>query len=76
MTLMEPWQPNIYDNRDDFNFPIVKYPFLDSNIRHILPMVFTCRSWFDIREPVIFIKIFYIDLSVNEEASQSMFHRN
>jgi len=22
----------LYDKRDDFNFPIVNYPFLDSNI--------------------------------------------
>jgi len=35
----------LYDKRDDFNFPIVNYPFLD------------------IREPVILIRIFYIDIS-------------
>jgi len=25
----------LYDKRDDFNFPIVNYPFLDSNIPSI-----------------------------------------
>jgi len=53
----------LYDKRDDFNFHIVNYPSLDSKIPHLLHMVFTCRSWFDIREPVILIRIFYIDLS-------------
>jgi len=61
----------IYDKRDDFNFPVVNCPFLDSNI----PSSPACRGWFDIREPVIHIAIFYI-CHVNEEASQSSFHRN
>jgi len=53
----------LYDKRDDFNFTIVNYPFLDSNIPSSPVLVFTCRSCFDIQEPVIRIKIFYVDLS-------------
>jgi len=32
-----------YDKRDDFNFPIVNYPFLDSNIPSS-PAYVVCRS--------------------------------
>jgi len=35
---------NLYDKRGDFNFPIVNYPFLKSNTRHLLHMVFSCCS--------------------------------
>jgi len=38
-------------------------PFSTVISRHLLHMVFTCRSWFNIREPVILIRIFNIDLS-------------
>jgi len=34
----------LYDIRYDFNFPIVNYPFLDSNIPSSPALVFTCRS--------------------------------
>jgi len=54
----------LYDKCDYVNFPIVNYPFLDNdwinrfNVvpvstvtpRHLLHMLFTCQSWFDIRE--------------------------
>jgi len=52
---------NLYDKRDDFNFLIVSYPFLDS-ICHLLHIVFTRRSLINIRESVIPINIPYIDL--------------
>jgi len=31
--------------------------------RRLLHVVFACRGWFDIREPVILVGIFCIDLS-------------
>jgi len=34
----------LYDKRGDFNFPIVNYSFLKSNIPSTLHIVFTCRS--------------------------------
>jgi len=39
---------------------IIRFSIVTSRLLHV---VFTCRSWFDIREPVILIGIFYIDLS-------------
>ena len=36
----------IYDKRDDFNFPIINFPFLSSNIPSALRMVFTYHNWY------------------------------
>jgi len=63
MTLMELWQPNFMKNMTILTFLSSTVPSLKVTSRHLLHMVFTCRSWFDIREPLILITIFYIDLS-------------
>jgi len=55
-----PWQPNFMMI---LSFLSSTIPFAIVTSRHLLHMVFTCRSWFDIREPLILIRIFYIDLS-------------
>ena len=52
----------LYDKRDDFDFPIVNFPFLDSNIPASPPTVFTCRSWYDIQGLVPTITISVIDV--------------
>jgi len=49
----------LYDKRDDFNFPIVNYPFLDSNTPSS-PAYCVYMSQLIIREPVILIRISYI----------------
>jgi len=38
-------------------------PFSKVTFCHLLCMVFTCRCWFDIRKPVIPIRILDTDLS-------------
>ena len=35
----------LYDKRDDFDFQIVNFPFLSSNIHPDLPLVYTFRGW-------------------------------
>ena len=35
----------IYDKRDDFNFEIVNFPFLDGDVPRSLPMVYTTFSF-------------------------------
>jgi len=44
-------------------FLLSTIPFSTKTSRYPLHMMFTCRSWYDIREPVILIRILYIDLS-------------
>ena len=36
----------LYDKRDDFNFEIVNFPFLDGEILAPLPMVYTFHNLF------------------------------
>jgi len=57
MTLMEPWQPHFMTNVTILTFLPSNIPFSTVTSHHLLHMVFTCRSWFDIREPVIPISI-------------------
>jgi hypothetical protein len=40
----------LYDKRDDFNFSIVNFPYLCSNIPAYLHMVYIYRSLFDMQE--------------------------
>jgi len=62
MTLMEPWQPNFMTKVTILTFLSSTIPFSTVTSRHLLHMVFTYLGWFDIQEPVILIRIFYIDL--------------
>ena len=39
-----PLHPKIYENRDDFNFPLINFPFLSSKISSAHRMVFTYLS--------------------------------
>ena len=51
-------QTKIYDKRDDFDFDIVNFPFLDGDflVRH--PMVFIFLSLFDLLEcPVMLMTL-------------------
>ena len=41
---------NVYDKRDDFNFPIVNFPFIFSNIPAGLHMEYTFRISYVIQE--------------------------
>ena len=41
----------IYDKRDDFNFDIVNFPFLDGDVLHLT--VCTSLSQFVLQEPVL-----------------------
>jgi len=59
---MEPWQLNVITNVEILTFQSSTISFSTLIYRHCL-QVFTYRSWFDIREPTITIRIFYIDLS-------------
>jgi len=53
-----------YDKRDDFNFPIVNHPFLDSNIPSTSVYgVYMSQLIQYSRKHLILIRIFYIDLS-------------
>jgi len=53
-----------YDKRDDFNFPIVNYPFFESNIPSSPAYgVYMSQLIRYSREPVILFMTFYIDLS-------------
>jgi hypothetical protein len=48
----------IYDKRDDFNFKIINFPNMCSNIYQLLlHMVFTSRNWFVMQGPVAIILI-------------------
>ena len=40
----------IYDKRDDFNFEIVNFPFLDEDVLALLPMVYIFLSLFVLLE--------------------------
>ena len=40
----------IYDKRDDFNFEIVNFPFLDGDVLALLPMVYIFLSLFVLLE--------------------------
>jgi hypothetical protein len=42
----------LYDKRDDFNFSIVHFPFLCSNIPISPAQVFISRNWLDMQELV------------------------
>jgi len=57
------WQPNFMINVTILTFLSSIIPFSTVTSYQLLHMVFTCRKWFDIREPVILIRNFYIDLS-------------
>jgi hypothetical protein len=46
----------LYDKRDDFNFPIVNFPFICSNI----PAEYISLSWSDITEIMVLIRISFI----------------
>ena len=48
---------SIYDKRDSFDFPIVNFPFLNSNISKKLEMVFLLVNESDMLEPVHIYKI-------------------
>ena len=43
----------IYDKRDDFDFDIVNFPFLDGDVRH--PMVFIFLNLFDLLEFLVML---------------------
>ena len=45
----------LYDKRDDFNFEIVNFPFLDGDGNRSLPMVCVFRSLFVLRECVLWL---------------------
>ena len=54
-------QTKIYDKRDDFDFHIVNFPFLDGDapLRH--PMVFIFLSLFDLLEcPVMLMTLILV----------------
>jgi hypothetical protein len=51
----------LYAKRDDFNFPIVHFPFICSNIPQHLHMEYISLSWCDIPELVIPIRISVIE---------------
>jgi len=51
------------DNVAILTFLSSTIPFSTVTFRHLLHMVFTYRSSFDNREPVILVGIFYVDLS-------------
>jgi len=51
------WQPNFMINVTILTLLSSTIPFSTVTSRHLLHMVFTSRSWFDIREPVILIGI-------------------
>ena len=40
----------MYDIRDDFNFKIVNFPFLDGDVPRSNPMVYTFRNLFVLQE--------------------------
>jgi len=63
MTLMEPWQPYFVTDVTILAFLSSTVPFSTVTSRRLLHVVFACRGWFDVREPVILVGIFYIDLS-------------
>ena len=46
---------NIYDKRDDFNFEIINFLFLDGDFLAPLPIVFIFRSLFVLRECVLML---------------------
>ena len=45
----------IYDKRDDFNFEIVNFPFLDGDFLALLPMVYIFHSLFVLLECVLML---------------------
>ena len=45
----------IYDKRDDFNFEIVNFPFLDVDVPRLLPMVYIFLSLFVLLECVLML---------------------
>ena len=45
----------IYDKRDDFNFGIVNFPFLDRDVPHPLPMVYIFLSLVVLLEYVLML---------------------
>ena len=45
----------IYDKRDDFNFEIVNFPFLDGDVPRNLPMVYIFLSLFVLLEFVLML---------------------
>ena len=47
----------IYDKRDDFDFDIVNFPHLDSDIPQVHRMELTCLSWLDLQEYAAGLKI-------------------
>ena len=48
----------LYDKRDDFDFPIVNFTYLNSNIPESLHMVFLFHSWYVMLGFVRNMKIF------------------
>ena len=40
----------MYDIRDNFNFEIVNFPFLDGDVPRSYPMVYTFRNLFVLQE--------------------------
>ena len=44
-----------YDKRDDFNFEIVNFPFLDGDVLALLPMVYIFLSLFVLLECVLML---------------------
>ena len=45
----------VYDKRDDFNFGIVNFPFLDGDVLAPLPMVYIFLSLFVLLECVLML---------------------
>jgi hypothetical protein len=45
------WEENLHDKRDDFNVPIMNFPFICSNIA--AAMEYISLSWYDIPEHVV-----------------------
>jgi hypothetical protein len=45
------WEENLHDKRDDFNVPIMYFPFICSNIA--AAMEYISLSWYDIPEHVV-----------------------
>ena len=45
------WEENLHDKRDDFNVPIMNFPFICNNIA--AAMEYISLSWYDIAEHVV-----------------------
>ena len=45
----------IYDKRDDFDFDIVNFPFLDGGFPRLHPMVFIFLNLFDLLEFLVML---------------------